>query len=936
MESDDKLQGNLPGSLIFGTEGKSAYQLAVENGYEGTMLQWLESLNGPRGKSAYEYAVAGGYVGTEKEFAQKLAQDTVPRPASASVGQYLRVSAVDAEGKISAVEAATVPAGGSNSSAIDLEAYGITRADYAEPFTAEMYEVAYNNGVGIQNAINDAIAAGRTEIVIPPGNYPLCYHANAKNEYNPVINSCGINLRGYGAKLYVIYDEDGINPYYKWTDAELEENDGVQDHYFLMGKVILTDSDVVGLELVGERAYRKHENTKYRDCSGGIRLDTWTDGNTIKDCKIHHFSGDGIGNGMSLENHYISGEVECTPGAVVGGVITSNGATGLMSPRMGIGYSVDTSKPIIMSSTGYNYFLWTSKTPTIHCFDKDENYLGSLRNNQSEAFVVPVGTFYVYVELYMGNPDTVSYTGNFRFGNAVYRNTLIENCESYLNQRGGASNLPTGTVLRKCRIHDNGGAYGNMVAYYDGTQFGVDIEDWYIHNITFEDCVFYGQLHDILHRGNRISVKGCSLTSIFSSLNYAVDILLEDSKFYGNVLLNSPASFGTKKAVGCTFSGDVAPEINILDNMPPTPVSAVINAENRNLVDFRDKDGNIIFTLNLEYLGKEVGSAIVSDSLLFDLDLTKASADTLTIDDETGSLSATVASTASVTENGVCNGVKSTNTVVCTWNKAPDFGEELSFEMTCFGRPQSTIGDNGYKCTLISEHAQAGCSMPKTVNDYPFRSMKCSAPYITTGGETAYATCTTGYNVVLDDGTVAGAKDNIIQDFNSWTMMHVVLNLFKDGTALFYFNGYPSEINPATTDFAYWDMSLFTESFYMWRGNVLNKQQILKTARMYNKCLSKEEVRNNFKYELDRLGSVHRIIVTATNAAVDNTPVVVKENSAYSASVTANDGYALSAVTITMSGVDVTSSVYSDGAVDIEAVTGEVVITVTAEAEATE
>ena len=74
-----------------GVDGKSAYELAVENGYQGTLEQWLASLvgeagapgkdgangsngedgkdgaDGKNGKSAYELAVANGYKGTETQ-----------------------------------------------------------------------------------------------------------------------------------------------------------------------------------------------------------------------------------------------------------------------------------------------------------------------------------------------------------------------------------------------------------------------------------------------------------------------------------------------------------------------------------------------------------------------------------------------------------------------------------------------------------------------------------------------------------------------------------------------------------------------------------------------------------------------------------------------------------------------------------------------------
>lgn len=53
-----------------GKDGKSAYDLAVENGYEGDVTTWLKSLvgsngtNGTNGKSAYELAVDNGYMGS--------------------------------------------------------------------------------------------------------------------------------------------------------------------------------------------------------------------------------------------------------------------------------------------------------------------------------------------------------------------------------------------------------------------------------------------------------------------------------------------------------------------------------------------------------------------------------------------------------------------------------------------------------------------------------------------------------------------------------------------------------------------------------------------------------------------------------------------------------------------------------------------------------
>lgn len=58
-----------------GADGKSAYQVAVDNGFVGTEAQWLASLKGATGadgRSAYQVALDNGFVGTEQEWLASL------------------------------------------------------------------------------------------------------------------------------------------------------------------------------------------------------------------------------------------------------------------------------------------------------------------------------------------------------------------------------------------------------------------------------------------------------------------------------------------------------------------------------------------------------------------------------------------------------------------------------------------------------------------------------------------------------------------------------------------------------------------------------------------------------------------------------------------------------------------------------------------------
>lgn len=65
--------GNIKGDKgDIGPDGKSAYEVAKEGGYEGDEAAWVASLKGDSGKSAYQIAVDGGYKGTEAEWIASL------------------------------------------------------------------------------------------------------------------------------------------------------------------------------------------------------------------------------------------------------------------------------------------------------------------------------------------------------------------------------------------------------------------------------------------------------------------------------------------------------------------------------------------------------------------------------------------------------------------------------------------------------------------------------------------------------------------------------------------------------------------------------------------------------------------------------------------------------------------------------------------------
>ena len=72
----------------------------------------------------------------------------------------------------------------------------------------------------------------------------------------------------------------------------------------------------------------------------------------------------------------------------------------------------------------------------------------------------------------------------------------------------------------------------------------------------------------------------------------------------------------------------------------------------------------------------------------------------------------------------------------------------------------------------------------------------------------------------------------------------------------------------------------------------------------------------------------YSIINNLNNATTNNVSGSIEEGSSYSATITANTGYTISSITVTMNGEDVTSSAVSGNNINISNVTGNIVITV--------
>lgn len=77
-------------------------------------------------------------------------------------------------------------------------------------------------------------------------------------------------------------------------------------------------------------------------------------------------------------------------------------------------------------------------------------------------------------------------------------------------------------------------------------------------------------------------------------------------------------------------------------------------------------------------------------------------------------------------------------------------------------------------------------------------------------------------------------------------------------------------------------------------------------------------------------GAIYNITLELNNTASSNMANTIVENQSYTSTISTQAGYILDTITVTMGGVDITASVYSNGVINIPSVTGNVIITASA------
>lgn len=134
---------------------------------------------------------------------------------------------------------------------------------------------------------------------------------------------------------------------------------------------------------------------------------------------------------------------------------------------------------------------------------------------------------------------------------------------------------------------------------------------------------------------------------------------------------------------------------------------------------------------------------------------------------------------------------------------------------------------------------------------------------------------------------------------------------------------------------------MFEDFCYKIPSNLYDEDVQIYTGIPNNKTSNVTQIRNyaaaraiyvDAQMELLAQTNAYTITNNLTNVSNSNSATSINDGEAYSATLTADTNYTLGDVTVTMGEEDITSTVYSNGTITIESVTGNIVITATATA----
>ncbi|UOE92240.1 right-handed parallel beta-helix repeat-containing protein [Alkalihalobacillus sp. LMS39] len=389
---------------------------------------------------------------------------------------------------------------GTNSYVIDIERYGITQGLPSKPYEHHDYEQANQNILGISRAIDYAFQHDYNEVVLPRGQYSLCFP-------NRIQMKSYITLNLNGSLLKVMYDSESRSPFDDRDDStDIWRFEGIPIELFNCKHAHIKNGMIEGDRY--ERSFQE-EGERAVEGSYGILFAGSSQYCSISHCEISGFMGDNVS--------FVSASVKRTAynhGSILASLDQETGveieATDtLITPMLSI---PDDVTFFLLGGQGYNRVtVLNNKYPDAFFYDDQDQFIGAVPNRRVHTHVtIPLSATKMRL-LFKDetNPDKDMQLF-IEYGGYPHHN-VVEHCELYNGHRGGITLAGNYNVIRHNIIRGNG---KNSLAFLDGkppfndpTRYAINQEDGYGDKSLIENNVIYDGFHGILVGSHSVIIK---------------------------------------------------------------------------------------------------------------------------------------------------------------------------------------------------------------------------------------------------------------------------------------------------------------------------------------------------------------------------------------------------------------------------------------------
>lgn len=377
---------------------------------------------------------------------------------------------------------------------IDLEKWGITEGIPSKPYTRMHFLKANQNIKGINAALQYASENNFTEVIMPKGNYALCYP-------DPIQMRSYVTFNANGARFKVIYDSDQKSPFHNLNTTNYYESAG--ECFEFTDQV--RHAHLKNMILEGDKYDRSFNNLAYErwiEWTTGVVFRKGASYCSVTHCKISGFMADNV--------TIVSGNIEVGfPNKTLNdisadGTITASTNT-LLTDYITIPRTDMVDISMTTKSLGYSYLTGlTVREFDVAFYKEDNTFIGLTTKRKIYSTIqIPLEAKKLRVKFYNETDPAKNMWSVVVFGNTPVHNKIQYN-DLFYGHRGGIQPGGSYNEISNNLIHENGlGAdsyQDGKPTFPDSTRYQINQEDSFGDGTVIRDNVLWGGTHGILIR----------------------------------------------------------------------------------------------------------------------------------------------------------------------------------------------------------------------------------------------------------------------------------------------------------------------------------------------------------------------------------------------------------------------------------------------------